>query len=146
MLVGESASGSGGTTIGNLTTGNVAPHRPSTPQTPDPGRSTGNGTGHDGGTPSPDPSRSGGSGTGGTGSGTGHQGENPTPTPSDGATSSPAPAPPRPRRVAEPVHRDRRWQGRRLRFDRWRRHSRAPAERAEPRRPTVARSQRTLNP
>ncbi|MCE4948960.1 hypothetical protein LVX13_38610 [Streptomyces albulus] len=91
LLVGESASGNGGTTIGNLTTGNVAPHRPSTPQTPDPGRSTGNGTGHDGGTPSPDPSRSGGSGTGGTDSGTGHQGENPTPTPSDGATGSPSP-------------------------------------------------------
>ncbi|MEW1677396.1 hypothetical protein AB0O47_29810 [Streptomyces noursei] len=91
LLVGESASGSGGTTIGNLTTGNVAPHRPSTPQTPDPGRSTGNGTGHDGGAPSPDPSRSGGSGIGGTDSGTGHQGENPTPTPSDGATGSPSP-------------------------------------------------------
>ncbi|MER7989347.1 hypothetical protein ABTY53_27705 [Streptomyces noursei] len=93
LLVGESASGNGGTTIGNLTTGNVAPHRPSTPQTPDPGRSTGNGTGtgRDGGTPSPDPSRSGGSGAGGTDNGTGHQGENPTPTPSDGATGSPSP-------------------------------------------------------
>ncbi|GAA2692576.1 hypothetical protein [Streptomyces lunalinharesii] len=91
LFVGESASGNSGTTISNLTTGNVAPHRPSTPQTPDPGHSTGNGTGRDGGTPSPDPSRSDGSGTDGTGSGTGHHGGSPTPTPSDGATGSPSP-------------------------------------------------------
>ncbi|MFE3650230.1 hypothetical protein ACFXO2_20790 [Streptomyces sp. NPDC059152] len=93
LLVGETASGVKGTTVGNLTTGNVAPPRPSTPQTPDPGHSTGtgNGTGRDGGTPSPDPSRSGSSGTDGTGSGTGHSGQTPTPTPSDGATGSPSP-------------------------------------------------------
>ncbi|MFF2810662.1 hypothetical protein ACFVT2_26495 [Streptomyces sp. NPDC058000] len=92
LLVGETASGvKGGTTVGNLTTGNVSPHRPSTPQAPDPGHSTGNGTGRDGGSPSPDPSHSGSSGTDGTGSGTGHSGQTPTPTPSDGATGSPSP-------------------------------------------------------
>ncbi|MGG2459183.1 hypothetical protein ACO0M4_05035 [Streptomyces sp. RGM 3693] len=91
LLVGETASGVKGTTVGNLTTGNVSPHRPSTPQTPDPGHSTGNGNGRDRGSPSPDPSPSGSSGTDGTGSGTGHTGQTPTPTPSDGATGSPSP-------------------------------------------------------
>ncbi|MFJ5679188.1 hypothetical protein [Streptomyces sp. NPDC093097] len=97
LLTGETASGGTGTTLGNLTTGNVSHQRPSTPQAPEPGHSTGSGTGRHDGTPPPDPSRSGGTGSDGTGTGTGtgsgtdQSGQTSTPTPSDGATGSPSP-------------------------------------------------------
>ncbi|WP_369359174.1 hypothetical protein [Streptomyces sp. cg2] len=93
LITDETPSGAQGTTFGNLIRGNVSPHRPSTPQTPDPGRSTDHGTGRDGGTPSPGPSHSGGSGTDGSESGTGRGGQSPTPTPSDGGSNSPSTGP-----------------------------------------------------
>ncbi|WP_282505342.1 hypothetical protein [Streptomyces rhizoryzae] len=93
LVTGETPSGQKGTTLGNLTTGNVSPPRTGTPRTPEPGHSTGNGTGRDHGTQSPDPGRTGdgSSRPDGADSGTGTGGRTPTPAPSDGATGSPSP-------------------------------------------------------
>ncbi|MEV0372318.1 hypothetical protein AB0I10_21210 [Streptomyces sp. NPDC050636] len=87
LITDETPSGNKGTTLGQLITGGGAGrHQPGTPQSPDPGQSTGKG--NSGGTrePSTDPGDS-----GRTGSDTGRGTPSPTPTPSDGGKTSPDP-------------------------------------------------------
>ncbi|KIZ14633.1 hypothetical protein [Streptomyces natalensis] len=78
LLTGETPSGQKGTTLSNLTgVGGAGRHHPGRPASPDPGRSTGNGTHGGTGKPSPQPS------------GSGSDRQSPEPTPSDGGGSSP---------------------------------------------------------
>ncbi|UQA92641.1 hypothetical protein [Streptomyces halobius] len=87
LITDRTPSGGKGTTLGRLITGGGSGrHQPGTPQTPDPGHSTGNGT--SGGTrePSTDPGD-----PGRTGSDPGRGTPSPTPTPSGGGETSPDP-------------------------------------------------------
>ncbi|REK85929.1 hypothetical protein DY245_35385 [Streptomyces inhibens] len=91
LITGQTPSGEQGTTLSNLTrTGGPSRHQPSTPRSPDPGHSTGDGRRHGSSDePTPDPGRSGESGTGkGDEQGT----PSPTPSPSDGGKNSPDPS------------------------------------------------------